>query len=204
MKVGDIINEDNFNDDGDPTVENILNTIKRDCDPYLSMINRNLSMYPIYRGVYRHNYGTSIERGFWQYQTNQFRKPKDMPLSVHQYIDNWFLNKFGIKYRSQAVFGTGSMMLAAEYGSPHMMLPIGNFNFCWTPILEDLYKEFDGADAMYGQEAINKWMSSLQYRQNDNLKLAIESGNEIMISCDEYYLLNASLARIFHSELSSL
>ena len=190
----------------DPTPDNIIKIIQRDCRPFLDQIGGNLAMHAIHRGTHQHNHGQNIERGLWKYRTQQMRAPKDMPVEAHHVIDNWFFDKFGTRYRSQATFGTGSMMLASEYGMSHIMLPIGEFDFCWSPTVEDLFKEFGQGLNPWVRDAsvITKWLSTLQYQQNNNLVQAIASGNEIMIHCESYYMLQLNFARIFHSQISSL
>lgn len=67
------------------------------------------------------------------------RKPSDMPLMVHDIIDVWFYQKFGIKARSQSVFTTPSLVFANRYGNPTAVLPKGDATYIFSNEVKDLY-----------------------------------------------------------------
>ncbi|WP_415396242.1 hypothetical protein [Sulfurimonas sp. CS5] len=70
--------------------------------------------------------------------TRKNRKPKHLPLELHEKVDEYFFNKFGIKFRSQSVFCTGKMKSALDYGKVAIIEPVGHFEICWSPKCYDL------------------------------------------------------------------
>ena len=179
-------------------VEHIKDLIWENCKPFLNLIDFNPAQYRLYRGDRKCP-------EFAKLKTMRNRLPKDTPQWSHELIDKYFLNEYGFLYRSQAVFATGSRMEASDYGPPFTMFPIGEFTFCYSPKCSDLFKylddtrlfsevdklinyDDDGWSKAY--ELVSEELSSLRYEQNTNMEYAIQSGNEIMINCAEYYMVN--------------
>jgi hypothetical protein len=67
------------------------------------------------------------------------RKPTDTPLPIHEFMDNWFYKKFGVKFRSNAMFVTKSRGSAQIYGDVYIVFPIGEFKYCYSSTIDDLY-----------------------------------------------------------------
>lgn len=120
-------------------------------------------------------------------ETPKNRQPKDMPLDLHRRADNWFQVKFGIRYRSQALFITGSKFIAIAHAHANSekhvvrIIPISAYSFCWSPVIKDLFSFGNSANG----ETIEEFLDSGKYSQT-NLEEAIKSGNEIMLFCERY------------------
>ena len=67
------------------------------------------------------------------------RKPTDTPLPIHEFMDNWFYKKFGVKFRSNAMFATKSKGSSQIYGTVYVVFPIGEFKYCYSTVVSDLY-----------------------------------------------------------------
>lgn len=181
--------------------DDIADLIKQNCAPFLS---HNMTK-PFYRGTRQR-----IESLLTQFDTPVGRKPKDLPRAAHEYCDAWFLKNFGHRYRSNAVFTSGNKPIASQYGSPYIFLPIGEFNICWSPTVEDLYNTVDsyvesiGKDYSYLRDAPEVLDNALLDYRTGDLSNAAYSGNEVMFACKSYFLLDfrsSSLPGDFYTTL---
>lgn len=127
------------------------------------------------------------------------RKSLSTPDVYHQAIEGWLQGEFGVAGRTGSVFvyGERSAMHTEDYGQPYIIFPRGEFKFLWSPVVGDLYDvlimEFGPAFKLgrtdeVSPEDITRYVKSLQYTDRD-FNLALQSGNEIMIECDEYYAI---------------
>lgn len=183
--------------------ETVTDLVKQYCAPFLS----HKMDKPFYRGI--RNFPESI---IAEFDTPVGRKPKDLPLAAHTYCDLWFLKNFRHRYRSNAVFTSGNKPIASQYGTPFIFIPIGNFNICWSPSVEDLYNSVDsyiesiGKDYSYlrdDPEVLDNVL--LDYRTGD-LSNAAYSGNEVMFACKSYFLIDhtsTALSGDFYTSLFS-
>ena len=189
-----------------------LKEILVNCLPYLTQIDFDLAKYPLYRGIRTNdNFKTILpcwegyEFSYRLETTKENRKPVDTPQSLHCYVDDAFLKFFGKRYRSDhIVFGINNLVYISRYiGYPSILLPCGDFSFCWSPNVLDFSMEcmewFEDLDEEYPEYTYDKKvkiMSDLITRelkyQTTDLKAAIESKHEIMISCDKFYVIQAS------------
>ena len=71
------------------------------------------------------------------------RQPKDTSKAVHGVFDEYFEKHFGLKMRSESIFTTSDISTASEYGQPYMVIPIGDYSYCWSPKVEDLTSYYD-------------------------------------------------------------
>lgn len=114
------------------------------------------------------------------------RRPRDTNSGIHEVADKWFLEKFGIAYRSQAIFATPQFYVAQGYAaSPEhvvRVIPLTEYNFCWSTKISDMLMLcMSPSDT----RTIIQRLNEADY-VDTNLSSAHESGNEIMISCDSY------------------
>ena len=144
------------------------------------------------------------------------RRPTDTPLPIHEFMDNWFYKKFGVKFRSNAMFVTKSQGSARLYGDVYIVFPIGEFKYCYSSTIDDLYatiankieSKLSSHYAPLTKEKFNDFLSD-----DDNLKFAIDivekilsdskyidsdlekvSYNpEIMINCKSYLAIKSDL-----------
>jgi hypothetical protein len=143
------------------------------------------------------------------------RRPSDTPLPIHEFMDNWFYKKFGVKFRSNAMFATKSQS-ARLYGDVYIVFPIGEFKYCYSSTIDDLYatiankieSKLSSHYAPLTKEKFNDFLSD-----DDNLKFAIDIVEkiltdskyidsdlekvsyfpEIMINCKSYLAIKSNL-----------
>lgn len=116
------------------------------------------------------------------------RRPKDSSIEFHNIVDGWFLSRFGVSYRSQALFLTSRKLTAQAYAATpdHVMriMPLSDYRYCWSPNTSDLLflaRRLSGA----GKSEIEAHLESLCYREY-GLAEAHLSGNEVMLHCERY------------------
>lgn len=131
------------------------------------------------------------------------RDPKNTPDDIHREVNDIFEKKFGWRAREDGLFVTGNYGDANHYGAAYAVFPIGDFiRTLWSPDIEDMTGEWndllDGAQAVTWKERreITKaqFMQSMkrEYRWhfNSHVVEGLKSGNEMIISADEYYFVN--------------
>lgn len=82
------------------------------------------------------------------------------------------------------------------------MLPIGEYHYCWSPVINDLYRKtlicFDDKDA------VDKVLADGKYSEDRNLAAAVASGHEVMIHCQKAILIREDIATaMYHSITAS-
>jgi len=71
------------------------------------------------------------------------RMPMSTPVKRHKIMDEWFLRKFGFRYRSGGVFTHMKWDSARSYGATYVIFPEDGYTMCTSPIIHDLYDEFE-------------------------------------------------------------
>lgn len=118
----------------DPSPNYCRDLILRDCSFFLRQVD-NPPAGPdsiLFRGL-------NSEEAFTRIIVPKQRKPKDSTAPFHQAYDRFFMEEFGKPYRSVSVFCTGKEQEARSYGSPYAIFPIGEFDFCYSPVIADLF-----------------------------------------------------------------
>lgn len=121
------------------------------------------------------------------------RQPRHLNILIHELSDEIFLELFEIKFRSQALFCTGDIEEAFQYGNVKCIEPIecDDFAVCWSPKIKDFIEIEDYLDLNnITKEAIYNFIIENKY-QTGKLEDAIKSKNEIMIYCDEYRVVES-------------
>lgn len=123
------------------------------------------------------------------------RLPKNTPLEVHERADKWFETKFGVRYRSQAVFVTSRQFIADGYAaSPQhvvRVIPLGDYRYCWSPKVYDfLTVSIDPSNS----KNIEGFLDRSGYIESD-LRAAHTVGYEVMIFCERYVAIPLSLLK---------
>jgi hypothetical protein len=134
------------------------------------------------------------------------RRPLTTDKKVHEFTDDYFKHKFGIKFRSESIFVSRSKPLAVTYGDPYVIFPLDRVNFAWSPNVEDFtYSAHEFSERFKDRESISsseiadfeKFMDSLDYKCNDDslrneyVKFSNLKQYEVMIQCDEYLAIRA-------------
>lgn len=161
--------------------------VLRHCQPYLNAVGNDLDTYAMFRGVSKEALGrmedTHIESLYLTPGSYAKRKPKDSPLEIHELANKLFTEKFGVPFRN-GVFVTGATRNAKYYGTVTQVIPIGEFNFCWSPMVQDFYTVSEEARSEEDAMDETRRLISTEY-QNTNLKQAILSHHEIMLYCEK-------------------
>lgn len=123
------------------------------------------------------------------------RRPRDSSFAFHAAADDWFYRRFGVRYRTHAVFVTSRTLTATAYAaSPaHVMrvVPLTHYRYCWSPKVSDLLfkaNEFAAADTA----AINNFLDSADYQER-GLEEAHAAGHEVMVHCDRFVAIPMGL-----------
>ncbi len=120
-------------------VDELVELLKRDCQPYLKQFKRTKTLFYSGRSYNKQNpmgpYGLKKIR--------KDRKPKDIPEDVHNIIDSEFQKRHGVRPRSESIFTFTNPLKTEGYGKPHVVIPKDNFQSWWHPKIEDLYNELE-------------------------------------------------------------
>lgn len=207
--------------------EEAAEVIKRDCSKFLAE-NDGL---PLYRGMSIEDRNLLLKK----IDVPKNRQPKDLNQKIHDLIDDYLKERFGIRFRSEyCLFCSGDRKVASEYGDNlYYLFPIGDFKFCWSDIIKDAYTFFDSPSKYSKSEGtekieqslnieipnyfvdykltkideyldiISKYLYKVHPYKDKNLGEAIRSGNEIMVSCKEAYIIktNSLFAKKVFEEL---
>jgi len=137
----------------------------------------------IYRGMDTDIIG---EQEIVNFYLHSPRIPRHMPVDAHNEADSWFADKFKVKFRSQAIFCTGSIAVARSYGAPAAICPVGEHLFCWSPYIGDLYISYETSPLSMQQLLEFSSYTTFTYSDTEILEEALASGNEIMLWCNSY------------------
>lgn len=123
------------------------------------------------------------------------RRPRDLPITIHQLVIEWFVEQFGVDYRGRSLFCTGDASIAAGYMTESSTLisiePLGDYSACFSTQCKDLfgYYQFNWSAASTSPEKIRTDMESLGFvhERNGNLTAAAASGNEVMLVAERFH-----------------
>ncbi|CAG7579953.1 MAG: hypothetical protein SLAVMIC_00176 [uncultured marine phage] len=187
-------------------VKEVAEKILRDCQPFLKELRGTDNF--IYRGYMR---GLTNVDSINKISARKDRKPLHTDRFLHDEFDFYFEERFGVRPRSEGVFGTGYYNQAGLYGKPYLFFPIGDFDFYWSEEVFDLHaylndkvghlpkvKKWTSEDKRFASELIEDMVND--FYTDENLLSAINEEGEIIFMCDEYYLVDENLER----ELSKL
>ena len=115
----------------------IVELIKKDCQPYLQEAQPFTPENSLLRGL-----GSSTQTFMKKAIRLDDRKPKDIPLELHNRINDFFDQKYGESFRN-AMFCSSDYIQAENYGIVYYIFPIGEFKSLWNPNVEDLFMLYD-------------------------------------------------------------
>lgn len=163
-------------------IEVIAKYIANNCQPFLNQITTKTP--PLCRGQSERL--TPVCNQLFKSITIAKRTPLTSSKKDHKGANDWFIKKFGIGFRRDHImFASSNRLNASQFGVLYIVIPINNFKFCWSPKITDLYCLRDDNQNADLEELLN----NAGYQITD-LRSAIMSGNEVMIHCKEYFLLN--------------
>lgn len=157
---------------------------ERGCDDFIKTLSEQSSSLQLWRGYGNCNWKEVVKQG-----PIAGRQPKNNSQLAHSVSDNWFHDKFGIRFRSQSMFCTGDRKIAAHYGNVYSILPFDGYQFCWSPKIRDLYSEIS-LSFMKKEDAdsIIELLEQGDYQTTD-IVAAILSGYEIMLAAPSYLVI---------------
>jgi hypothetical protein len=175
--------------------EKIEAHITTNCLPYIIAaggIDDALFEDPLWRGVY-HNEFTSdmgMDKPVKSISINSNRTPLDTPDRAHHLIDDWFNKYTGYRFRSSSLFVTGSSPNASTYGKLVRVIPEGEFHFCWSPKIQDMYEALSEYAYLVGGPTIGDRKQAIHYLKDDNIIQFLE---------DSEFLLDKDLTNAIYS-----
>lgn len=202
----------------------IKEILLENCKPFLNDMGGFKEF--LYRGMNKR-----VDTGIVELSTSKDRMPVDTKRKAHEKLDIFFKNRYGWKARSEnVVFAFGSPTPARHYGIPYLIFPIGKYEYLWSKQVFDLTNTFAAYAADWiirnmGAEYLNdthvqnlpnmKEYDTLIDEFSDELLStyikgksgdrgiydAAKSGNEVMIHCDKYYLVDIKFQKHIQKEL---
>jgi len=205
MRLGRYIHEER---DEWTVINETIDTLKRDCGPFLKDLSKAGRGEKIFRGIKR-ALKTGSDTAVEKFKPRKDRWPSDVPQDIHEYVDKDFKDKFGWKPRSEGVFTSASYMTAANFGIPMFFFPIGKYRYIWAKGIGDFIGALDRAGVIHYSGG--KWRTDKSWDKetredriddildgytNKNLEKAITNNEEIIFNCKAYYLIDRSWQRL--------
>lgn len=188
----------NYLNEKDTDIDKIISLIKMDCKPYLKDLKK-INKEFIYTGRY---VGTD---NFLKKKVRKNRRPSDTPLKLHKLMDDWFYKKFGIKARSNSVFGTWRKSIAEQYGHVYMIFPIDRYTVISSDRITDIFLHLKIIfPSFYNSNDYDKEMKDefIDELESANYKEGLRKNrSEQMIHCKEYYLVDQELEAYIKDQL---
>jgi len=153
----------------------VVNFLNNRCSPWLSQTNNGKKI--VYRGDEEYKEKTIV----YKKHVRQDRKPRDSKIEDHN-ISNEIFKKMGlVANRSNSSFVIGDIITTGNYGASYVLIPIGNFNYTWSPNVEDLTRDvfdewnyqtikYDGTVLPQGIEIAKKNYIKLQTNDVNSMK----------------------------------
>jgi hypothetical protein len=167
-----------------------------DCKPWLDAIRgtENVAL----RGDNR------VVEDFQLLTQKGLRRPKDLPLFIHDAINDEMQEKFyGWRARERGIFVVGQESKARLFGTLGAFFPVGEFKSVWSPDVMDLMEEwesfvfnldsYDARDAKDGDERFTKqfakeMLTSKTWHLNSEIKECLNNSiSELIISAKTFY-----------------
>jgi hypothetical protein len=132
-------------EDSQLSFEEAIKLIAKKCKPFLT----EAGPYPMFRGiakakVTKDGYQVRIEEiKFTKHPTG--RPPRDSAVNFNILFDAMIDCAFNIKdVRTHSVFASGNPAIAGGYGTEHVIFPVGNFKYIWSPRVADSVSDWSG------------------------------------------------------------
>ena len=148
--------------DNDKFIDGSIWQFLKESKPYFDLIRKNnVQNKFLWRGISN----TRLKNGFGKLKTRKNREPLDTCIKLHNILNDSFKKYTGIKARSETVFCIPNKKVTKVYGKPFIMIPIGKFDYIWSPKINDLYyyieqKYFDDIlkPLCFKESMYNEWL----------------------------------------------
>lgn len=194
-------------------VEYVYSMLNEKCTPFLNEIKK-CEPELFWRG-------TDFNYDIFLIKHNWYRRPKDTPYELHDMFNNLFYRKFKWEARN-GIFATKNRREAENYGQPHLIFPIGDFGYVWSPRIVDFFSSTEDNMMIqtYGDYDVylnmNMWnpdeltIDEFEKEYDKEIEHIMKGyidydlckikNQEISFNCDEYFLVS----RKYHEELTKL
>lgn len=132
------------------------------------------------------------------------RVPKNVSQKIHDRLNEKYTKIYGWPVRNGLfTYGVKSdydNIRDLGYGKTHLLFPCGQFQYVYDLNIFDLAAEHYKYCKQKGGEYINEFLKTVEYVNKDLIaamsKIVFENQRsvEIIINCDEYYLINTKYA----------
>ena len=119
------------------------------------------------------------------------RIPKDTPLAIHEYADDWFHEQFGIRARSTTIICSTDLVQAQQYGDSGTVAeitPLQEFSLIYSTQVRDFLDvmvELSNISA----SSVATWLESKAYRCVNSCSMLPQGfRGEVLVSCSRYKL----------------
>lgn len=179
-------------------LQNAAQQIFENCSEFLTAIDYKIERHVLWRGLSSRNVPDIFELFLLQDR----ERARDTPRVIHDEVNNWFIQEYGIPYRTEAIFCTGSKKMALEYSrSVGAIIPYNGYEFIYSNTIKDLYHSIEFNSPLlsmvnskeYTYLELNREVDILLHSgeySNTNIVDAIQSDAEIMLHSDKYYIVN--------------
>lgn len=110
--------------------ERLREFIQANCRPWLESYTGKETLY---RGI------RNVENLAFTRPVRQDRRPRDSDMETHQFFNHVISMAGGVANRSNSAFVTTDSRSAQEYGTVCVVMPVGDFNYTWSPYMQDWY-----------------------------------------------------------------
>lgn len=172
-----------------------------------------------WRGFNDKRVGTGESVGFLELRPQKNRRPMSSSFAFHFMLDDYLNEKFGQKYRSNAVFATADYHGATMYGSANICFFADGYSFAYSPKFVDAWEALDNyghpleeivekAEESTGEKVerdedgdidmdswvkiLAKYLRKSNYYTDTGLDAALHvfKHHEVMFACKDYFLVD--------------
>lgn len=114
-------------------LDSLVSFIRRNCRQWLLASDGKI----VYRGI-----KSTVDDVAFIRKVRTDRRPKDSTGPRHLIL-NELMNRVGNVNRENSAFVTSDLDTASYHGRPYVFLPVGNFEYAWSPKFNDWTTNFD-------------------------------------------------------------